>query len=154
MKIAVASRDERTVADHVGHCDRFLVYEVSQGTVQGKECRHLPGAAEHQCGNRALKQSIELSLGVLSGGATQVATETPSVLSKLSDCGGSGLAELLSDCQVLICQGMGKGLRGALQGQGIAVVFTDEAEADAAVAKHLDGTLGTFEETHCDCAGH
>ena len=36
MKIAVASQNRREITDHTGHCRKFWIYEIENGTIANK----------------------------------------------------------------------------------------------------------------------
>ena len=42
MKIAVASQNRRHISGHTGRCQKFLIYQVADGKIVGKELLELP----------------------------------------------------------------------------------------------------------------
>lgn len=42
MKIAVASQNQRHISGHSGRCQKFLIYQVADGKILGKELLELP----------------------------------------------------------------------------------------------------------------
>jgi len=41
MKIAVSSQNQTAVTAHLGHCQKFWIYDVDNATIQGKELLQL-----------------------------------------------------------------------------------------------------------------
>ncbi|MBN8563636.1 MAG: nitrogen fixation protein [Leptolyngbya sp. UWPOB_LEPTO1] len=41
MKIAVSSQNQTNVTAHLGHCQKFWIYDVDNGTIQNKELLQL-----------------------------------------------------------------------------------------------------------------
>lgn len=67
----------------------------------------------------------------------------------------SGAPHALDDVDVLICGGMGAGLRRKLDARGITAVVTAAVAPDAAVEAYLAGALPAAASAHThDCACH
>jgi len=52
MKIAVPTMDGKTIAEHFGRCNAFLVFEIEDGIIQSREERPNAQGAEHSCGDQ------------------------------------------------------------------------------------------------------
>jgi predicted Fe-Mo cluster-binding NifX family protein len=51
------------------------------------------------------------------------------------------MIEAITDCQVLLVRGMGRGAYVAVEQAGITPIVTDIADPEAAVRAYLDGQL-------------
>jgi predicted Fe-Mo cluster-binding NifX family protein len=112
MKIAVAS-DGAAIAPHFGRCACFLVFQVENGQIVGRETRpntftaHARGQCDHQHDH----------------------THGPIVAA-------------LADCYLVLCYGMGWRAAEELQQNGIQVAIVgEEMTPEEAVTRHLAGTL-------------
>ncbi len=129
MRIAVPTNDGISISAHFGRSEGFLVFEIEDGRIRGREMRsntmqhsHEQGACDHG-----------------SGGS-----EPHSHASILS---------ALSGCDVVICAGMGWRAAEALKSGGIAeVVFAAPGLAEETVTAFLAGTLTAQEQSYCRCS--
>lgn len=123
MKIAFPIDANGSLSPHFGRCVAFLVLDVAQNQILGRQLRINAQAAHHH--------SHE------SGHAHPHGHDHHAFVT------------LLGDCQVVIALGMGPGARRALEQGGLDVVLLDSpCEPDAAALRHVQGTLlpgsGTF----------
>jgi predicted Fe-Mo cluster-binding NifX family protein len=51
------------------------------------------------------------------------------------------MAQAISDCEVLLCRGMGQGAYISMQRLGITPIVTDVAGIDEAVQTYIEGRL-------------
>jgi predicted Fe-Mo cluster-binding NifX family protein len=51
------------------------------------------------------------------------------------------MAETISDCQVILCRGMGTGAYRSMEHLGIRPILTDNEEIETAVKAYLDGAI-------------
>ena len=120
-KIAVPSDDGTFIAAHFGRSAHFLVFETENGKVVGKEIR-----------------------GNAQGGGQP------------GDCHGAGehdqaqghnhatMADVLHDCEAILCLGMGWRAAEALKACGVEPLMVQtELSAQEAVEAWLAGTLPT-----------
>ncbi|MHB1048598.1 MAG: NifB/NifX family molybdenum-iron cluster-binding protein [Bacteroidota bacterium] len=119
MKIAVATNDHQHVTGHIGRCRSFMVFDVAEGKILGKELRnntftsHGSGGEhrhDHHHGEGAGQQHIRLIEG-------------------------------LKDCSHLISSGGGWRVVEDLKANKIVTVFTDEKDITIALEKFLRGEL-------------
>jgi len=127
MKIAVAS-DGVAIAPHFGRCAYFLVFQVENGQVVGKETR--PNAftafALGQCDHEH---------------------------NHAHEHGHGPIVNALRDCEIVLCYGMGWRAAAELQQNGIQVAIVGEdISPENAVAKYLAGEL-KLGEGFCRCHG-
>lgn len=128
MKIAVISDDGNTVSMHFGRAPLYVVVEVEDGRVIGREVR--PKVGHHTFGDHPH--------GDQPG--------APHGYDAASQDKHSRMAGNISDCQVLLAGGMGWGAYDSLKGYGIEPIITDISSVDAAVEAYLDGSIRNLME--------
>jgi predicted Fe-Mo cluster-binding NifX family protein len=127
MKIAVATNDQQRVTGHIGRCRSFMVFELENGTILGKELRnntftsHGSKEAHHHDHNHG-------------EGAGHHHTR---------------LIEGLKDCTYLISSGGGWRVVEDLKANNITTLFTDEVFIEAAMEKYLKGELKNNADLVC-----
>ncbi|MDG7008852.1 MAG: NifB/NifX family molybdenum-iron cluster-binding protein [Nitrososphaerota archaeon] len=113
MKAAVVTDDLETVSAHFGMARHYLVYDIEEGAVKGREVRdkvgHGPG--EHREG-----------------------AETEGRLH-------STMLSNIADCDVVISGGMGRPMAESIRAAGKKVFVTRVRSADDAVKALADGRL-------------
>lgn len=129
MKIAVASDDGRNIAGHFGRCKSFVIFDVEEKKIKNKEIRKNDFTA-HASGECAPSEEHKHGAGEHS--------HIP-------------ILKNLSDCDVVISQGMGWSLRRDLTAGGIVSIITQEKDAETAVRKYLQGELKSLDEFTCGC---
>ena len=126
MRIAAVSDDGITISAHFGRAPFYVVVEIVDGRVVGRQTRDKLGHAQ------------------FSGGPGEAAREP--------DPRGHGfdpaaqdrharMAEAIADCEVMLARGMGAGVYHSMRAAGIRPVVTDIAGIDDAVAAYLAGEL-------------
>jgi predicted Fe-Mo cluster-binding NifX family protein len=128
VKIAVATTDGISLSQHFGQSKGFVVFEVDGLTVQNRELRtnddtpHNQGICNH-------------------GGHNQQGAQ-----------GHASILDLLSDCSVVLCGGMGAGAAQSMTANGIKpVVLPGERSADDAVATYINGSVPVTQPGFCSC---
>lgn len=128
MKIAVATMDGVSLSRHFGQSKGFAVFEAEGSTLGAREYRtnnhtpHAQGLCNHDGGHHH---------GTHSHG---------------------NILELLRDCDVVLCGGMGAGASQALRAHGIEPILVDvDCSTDEAVASYLKGTLAASDAGLCKC---
>ena len=129
MKIAAISDDETTISQHFGRAPFYVVVTVEAGKIVSKETRAKTGHRTF-----AAQQSPHLIPGERHGydAGSQVRHQS--------------MAEIISDCQVLLAGGMGWGAYESMQSYNIKPVVTDVKSIDEAVLLYLDGKLTNLME--------
>ena len=126
MKIAVISDDEVTISQHFGRASLYMVFNVENGKITGKEKRpkmghsHFTAAGSHE-GHGG------------QGG--------PHGFDAASQGRHASMAEAISDCQVLIAGGMGMGAFESMKSYNIEPVITDKINIEEAVKLYAEGKL-------------
>jgi len=123
MKIAVATDDERTLSQHFGRALYYLVATVEGGQIVNRERRdklshaHVAGEPQgHEAGH-------------------------PHGFGPQAHNRHLQMAEAISDCEALLCGGMGQGAYESLKARGIKPIVTDIAEVDEAVMAYAQGRI-------------
>ena len=127
MKIAIASADGATLSPHFGRSTCFIVYETAEGKIIGREVRNNTHTA--------------FAKGECSGEHHADGKEHSHAL----------VVNALSDCQAVLCAGMGWRAAEELKAAGVqALVVDGSATPDETVARYLTGQIkssGSF----CRC---
>ena len=129
MKVAVVSEDGTTISEHFGRAPLYVVLTVEDGKIISKETRAKTG--HHTF---AAHQHPDLTPSGRHGydAGSQVRHES--------------MAEIISDCQVLLARGMGWGAYESMQNYNIKPIVTDVKSIDEAVQLYLDGKLTNLME--------
>ena len=129
MRIAAISDDGITISQHFGRAPLYVVVTVEEGRIVSKETRTKTGhhtfAAHHP---------PDLAPGERHGYDTGAEIRHQS------------MAEIISDCQVLLTGGMGWGAYESMQSYNIKPIVTDVKSIDEAVQLYLDGKLTNLME--------
>ncbi len=126
MKIAVITDDQKTISQHFGRAPYYLVLTVEDGQITNRELRDKIG--HHSLSG---KQQTEHEHTPGAGHGMDAASQNRHV----------SMAEVIGDCQALICGGMGTGAYQSMQALNIKPVVTDLRMIDEAVQAYLDGKL-------------
>lgn len=122
MKIAVITEDGKTISQHFGRAPYYMVLSVENGQIVQREMREKIG--HNQCDHHAEHQPAGEHGHAEDSHGKHV-----------------HMAEAISDCQVLLCGGMGYGAYESMRRLNIQPVVTDLSDIDAAVQAYLNGTL-------------
>jgi predicted Fe-Mo cluster-binding NifX family protein len=124
MKIAVITQDGNTISQHFGRAPYYLVLTVTDGSVTARELREKLSHShfEHHSHGET--------------GHTSSHDDNPG-----SHIKHVSMAETISDCQVLICGGMGRGAYESMRLLHIQPLVTNVNDIDTAVREYLSGTL-------------
>jgi len=121
MKIAIASDDGVTVAEHFGRTRGFVVVEVENQVVKSSEYR------ENTFTNHSMgKEGTD------------------------SDNPHSTIISALSDCKAVISRGIGRRLLDDLTSYGIKAFITDELVVNKVIGLYLSGNLQNLSDLACD----
>ncbi len=127
-KIAVPSNDGTNISEHFGMSPTFVVFETENGAIVGKETR---GNAQEQH-----------EPGECHGAGEHNPTHGHN---------HAGMAEVLKDCETILCRGMGRRAAESLKEYGIVPLLVQtELPAEEAVLAYLAGSLPTG-GSFCHC---
>ena len=124
MKIAVITDDGKTISQHFGRAQYYLVATVENGQVINRELRD--------------------KLGHTHFANEPHGPETPGQphgFSPASQDRHARMALTINDCEVLLCRGMGLGAYESMKTYGIKPIVTDIEVIDEAVAAFIAGQI-------------
>ena len=121
MKIAFVTDDGKNISRHFGRAPFFLVIEVVNGEVKGRELRSKVGHREFHG---------EEGSGSAGHG-----------FGPLADKKHEAMLKAALDCDVIIAGGMGYGAYKFFTSKGKKVIVTEETEVDRALTLMLEGRL-------------
>jgi predicted Fe-Mo cluster-binding NifX family protein len=124
MKIAVVTDDGKTISQHFGRAPYYLVATVENGIITDRQLRDKLGH------NNFAGQGD--SSGHHSSGHGQ---------SEASHNKHMQMAEAISDCEALLCGGMGMGAYQSMQTLGIKPVVTEITDIDQALLAYVNGEI-------------
>jgi predicted Fe-Mo cluster-binding NifX family protein len=123
MKIAVITDDGTTVSQHFGRAPYYAVFTIEEGKIANREMRQKIGHSQF---------------------ANEPHTEPhgqPHGFDPAAQNRHNQMAESISDCQALLCRGMGTGAYESMKARGIRPIVTDIASIDEAVAAFINGNI-------------
>jgi predicted Fe-Mo cluster-binding NifX family protein len=124
MKIALITDDGKTISQHFGRAPYYVVLTTDDGKIVNREMRNKMG--HNQFGGQAhSEESHDVGHGMDS----------------VSHDKHIGMAAAISDCEVLLCGGMGMGAYNSMQQLNIKSVVTDLQDIDQAAQAFIDGKL-------------
>jgi len=128
MRVAVPTNDGKSISEHFGRSAAFLVFEIENGQIKSREMR--TNAMQHSHGKGDCDHGPE--------GRGQH--------------NHAGILSSLSDCDAVICTGMGWRAAEALKSGGIApVLVAATGSAQQAVMAYLKGDVTTGSRDYCRC---
>ncbi len=126
MKIAAITDDGKTISQHFGRAQYYLVVSVENGQVTQREMRP-------KLGHNHFSSQPHEEHGHGHGhrhGQDAAAHERH-----------MQMAEAIRDCEVLLCRGMGRGAYESIKQLNIRPIVTTIADIDEAVAAYLSGQI-------------
>lgn len=124
MKIAVITEDGKKISQHFGRAPFYLVLTIEDGKVVNREMREKLGHA-HFASEAHAEDHHGVGHGMDAASHTRHAT----------------MADAISDCEVLLCGGMGQGAYESLRRLNIKPFVTDLRDIETAVQACIDGNL-------------
>lgn len=124
MKIAAITEDGNNISQHFGRAPYYLVVTVENGQIVNRELRNKLGHAHF-----ADQPHAEEQLG------------QPHGMDATSHNKHLQMAESISDCEALLCRGMGMGAYESMKVVGIRPVVTDITAIDEAVMAYVEGNI-------------
>jgi predicted Fe-Mo cluster-binding NifX family protein len=123
MKIALITDDGKSISQHFGRAPYYLVVTMDEGKVTAREMREKMG--HNQFAGHGHEEEHGSQHGMDSGSHGKHAQ----------------MAGTISDCQVLICGGMGRGAYESMRSLNIQPIVTDMSDIDQAIQAYIDGKL-------------
>lgn len=129
MKIAFITDDGKTISRHFGRARYYLVVDVEDGEVLNREMRDKLG--HFQFVNQGHHHEEDHDHSHASGHGMNAGSHRKH----------SQMAETISDCEALICGGMGMGAYQSMQSLDIKPIVTDKVNIEDALNDYLEGHL-------------
>jgi predicted Fe-Mo cluster-binding NifX family protein len=129
MKIAAITDDGKTISQHFGRAQYYLVATVENGVITAREMRP-------KLGHNHFSQS--------ASGAEHVHVQEPGQghgFDPASQDRHNQMAITIEDCEALLCRGMGRGAYVSMQALNITPVVTDIAGIEQAVLAYARGEI-------------
>ena len=123
MKIAVITDDGTTISRHFGRAQFYLVADIENGVITHKEMRPKLGHVHFA------DQPHEDEPGQRHG------------FGQASHARHGQMAQVIADCQALLCGGMGAGAYNSMQQIGVKPIVTELVSADEAIQAYVAGQL-------------
>ncbi len=123
-KIAAITDDGKTISQHFGRAQYYLVSTIENGVVIKQELRSKIGHAHFAEEPHAHDQPGQ-----------QHGMDAASHNKHLQ------MAEAIGDCEALLCRGMGMGAYESMKIRGIRPLVTDIASIDDAVKAYIEGSI-------------
>jgi predicted Fe-Mo cluster-binding NifX family protein len=123
-RIAAITEDGVTISQHFGRAPSYLVLTVENGQIVRRELRDKLGHAHFANETHETEQP-----------------DQPHGFGPAAHDRHVRMADAISDCEVLLCGGMGAGAYQSMQTRGIRPVVTEVRDIDQAVFAFLEGTL-------------
>lgn len=124
MKIATITDDRKTISQHFGRASHYMVLIVEDGRITSRELRDKPNHKQFQ--TEAHKHH-ELKERHGYG---------PS-----ADHRHGRMAETITDCEAVLCRGMGMGAYENMKARNIRPIITDIIDIEDAVMAYVNGQI-------------
>lgn len=123
MKIAFATDDGETISAHFGQANHYMVVTIENGK-----------AAQHEMRDKLSHQHF------VNEAHTHEANQ-PHGMDPASQDRHVRMADAISDCDAMLCRGMGNGVYQSMHSLNIRPILTDIAEIEEAVKAYIDGSV-------------
>ena len=123
MRIAAITDDGKTISQHFGRAPSYAVLTIENDEVVKQEMRDKMGHKQFVDQEGHLDDQGRHGFG--PGSQDRHAA----------------MARAISDCDVLLCRGMGWGAFESMKQSGIETIVTDITSIEEAVQAYLDGTI-------------
>jgi predicted Fe-Mo cluster-binding NifX family protein len=124
MKIAAITDDGKTISQHFGRAQYYLVVTVDNGQIVSRKLREKLGHAQFANEPHPVEQPGQ-----------------PHGMDAASHNKHLQMAEAITDCEALLCRGMGMGAYESMKAHGIRPIVTDIASIDEAVMAYVEGNI-------------
>ena len=124
MKIAAITDDGKSISQHFGRADYYLVVTVENGQIVNREMRDK--LSHSHFANEPHEPEIP---------------GQPHGFSPASQDRHARMAQAITDCEALLCRGMGMGAYESMKTYGIRPIVTEIVAIDDAVKAYIDGSI-------------
>jgi len=125
MKIAAITDDGKTISEHFGRAPHYIVVTVEEGKIINREMREKLGHAQFQ---------LEID-------DHQENTGERHGYGLAADNRHGRMAEAITDCEAVLCRGMGMGAYENMKTRNIRPVVTDIVDIDEAILAYANGQI-------------
>lgn len=125
MKIAAITNDGKTISQHFGRAPYYMVVTIENGKIIDREMRKKLGHAQFQKEDHSHHDE---------GGGRHG-------YGPAADNRHGRMAEAISDCEAVLCRGMGMGAYESMKARGIRPVVTDISDIDEAALACANGQI-------------
>jgi predicted Fe-Mo cluster-binding NifX family protein len=126
MKIALVTDDGHTISQHFGRASHYMVVTIENGSIVNREMRDKAG---HNQFHTEVHEHHHTETGEQHG------------YGPAADHKHGRMVETITDCEAVLCRGMGRGAYEAMQSRKIRPVVTDIANIDEAVKAYIYGQI-------------
>ena len=123
MKIAVITDDGKTISQHFGRAAYYMVLSIEEGKIVNRELRDKMGHNQFSAAGQEEHHHEQHGLDDSSH-------------DKHTQMAGS-----ITDCQAVVCGGMGMGAYESMSRLNIQPIVTDLRDIDVAAQAYIDGKL-------------
>ncbi len=123
MKLAIITDDGKSISQHFGRATHYLVITIEEGKEINREMREKLGHSQFSAVGPEEHHGERHGFDESSHG-------------KHAQMAGS-----ISDCQAVICGGMGMGAYESMRRLNIQPLVTDLSDIDQAIQAYIDGKL-------------
>lgn len=127
MKIAAITDDGKTISQHFGRAPYYMVVTVEDGKITDFDLRDKLGHAQFEAEGKH-EEHHEGGDGRHGYGPQ-------------AEDRHARMAEAITDCEVLLCRGMGMGAYESMKARNILPVVTDIKEIEEAVMAYVSGQI-------------
>lgn len=124
MKIALVTDDGKTISQHFGRASHYMVVTVENGNIVNREMREKAGHAKFHSESHNHEE-----------------TGQPHGFGSAADHKHGQMADSITDCEAVLCRGMGRGAYESMQARNIRPLVTDIADIDEAVKTYVNGQI-------------
>jgi len=124
MKIALITDDGKTISQHFGRAQHYLIATIENGQIANREMRDKLGHSHF-----ANQPHEEEKPGQPHG------MDADSHNKHLQ------MTESIADCEALLCRGMGRGAYESMKVRNIRPLVTDIVSIDEAIMAYIDGNI-------------
>jgi predicted Fe-Mo cluster-binding NifX family protein len=143
MKIAAISDDGNTISQHFGRAPYYMVLTIEDGEIVERDLREKAGHAQFQ--NETEHHHEEHQHGGQDEGHHGHGHHGDAQGRHGYGAGAQGrharMAAAITDCQAVLCRGMGWGAYESMKEHGITPIVTDIRDIEEAVRAYLDGSI-------------
>jgi predicted Fe-Mo cluster-binding NifX family protein len=124
MKIAFATDDGKIISSHFGRASHYMVVTIENGQLTQHEMREKLG--HNHFANEPHQSHDE---------------NQPHGFDSVSQNRHVQMAEIIRDCEVMVCKGMGRGAYESMRTMNIRPLVTDINDVDEAAIAYANGQI-------------